>query len=105
MNKKQLLGLGVPSDCVSEAIGCIQVAARIKDKEAPKKVIPKIVLNPEIYLADTHYGKFAQALINFRKNDLPLEEIGYRSWGRILMRLPFNKFETHVNCPLPGRLR
>lgn len=80
MNKKQLLQLGVPADCVSEAIACAQVAARIKGKE-PKKLIPQLVATPEVYVADDIYGPLAQALIEFAKTDVPLAEIDYQSWG------------------------
>jgi tRNA-splicing ligase RtcB len=81
MNKKQLLNLGVPADCVSDAIACAQVAARAKKGEAPKKMIPKVVDAPEVYVAHELYGPLAQALIEFRENDIPLSEIDYQSWG------------------------
>ncbi len=81
MNKKQLLNLGVPPDCVSDAIACAQVAARAKKGEAPKKMIPKVVDAPEVYVAHELYGPLAQALIEFRENDIPLSEIDYQSWG------------------------
>ncbi|MFK7767794.1 MAG: RtcB family protein [Mariniblastus sp.] len=81
MNKKQLIKLGVPSDCVPEAIACVQAAARDKNKEQPKKLIPKIVVAPEVYLSDDLYGNLAEAIIEFKKNDVPLTEIDYSSWG------------------------
>jgi tRNA-splicing ligase RtcB len=81
MNKKQLINLGVPADCVAEAITCAQVAARAKADEAPKKMIPKVVAAPEVYLANEVYGKLAKAIIEFKANDLPLSEIPYQSWG------------------------
>jgi tRNA-splicing ligase RtcB len=82
MNRKQLLSFGVPADCIPVAIACVQTAARIKEKESPKKIIPKIVMAPEVYQADGYYGDLARAIIEFRKTDLPFEEIGYRSWGQ-----------------------
>ena len=49
MNKKQLMTLGVPTDCIREAIGCVQNAAAIRPRlEDPKKLIPKIVAAPEV---------------------------------------------------------
>ena len=81
MNKKQLLSLGVPGDCVAEAIACVQSVSRVKSKETPKKLIPRIVAAPEVYLADEHYGDLARAIIEFRKTDVPLAEIDYQSWG------------------------
>ena len=81
MNKKQLLNLGVPSDCVAEAIACVQNGARAKADQAPKKMVPKVVASPEVYVAHEFYGSLALALIEFEKNDVPLTEIDYQSWG------------------------
>ncbi len=81
MNKKQLLSLGVPSDCVPDAIACAQAAARAKKGDAPKKMIPKIVEAPEVYVAHELYGPLAQAIVDFKANDCPLSEIDYQSWG------------------------
>lgn len=55
MNKKQLLNLGVPADCVPHAIVCAQVAARAKGEQAPKKVIAKVVATPEVFVAHEIY--------------------------------------------------
>ena len=63
MNKKQLVDLGVPVDCVPEAIACIQQAARLKGDLKPKRIIPQIVLAPEVYRANEHYGTLAEAII------------------------------------------
>lgn len=81
MNKKQLINLGVPSDCVSEAIACAQLAARARADEAPKQMIPKIVASPEVYLAHELYAGLANAIVAYRANDVPLSEIDYESWG------------------------
>ena len=81
MNKKQLLNLGVPADCVSEAIAGVQASARDKTIESPKKLIPKVVATPEVYVANKYYANLANAIIEFRENDVPLSEIEYRSWG------------------------
>lgn len=82
MNKKQLVGLGVPEDCISEAIATVQIAARNKSVEAPKKLIPKLVAAPQVYQADPIYGSLAGAIIEYRANDVPLIEIPYNSWGQ-----------------------
>ncbi len=81
MNKKQLIQLGVPEDCVSTAIAVVQTVARDKTVEAPKKLIPKLVAAPEVYAADANYGPLAEAIIEYRKNDVPLTEIDYQRWG------------------------
>lgn len=80
MNKKQLIKLGVPPDCVAEAILCVQVVARVKSKN-PKLVIPKVVAAPAVYLADEHFGGLAAAILEFQKHDQPLSEIPYEAWG------------------------
>ena len=49
MNKKQLMGLGVPEDCISQAIACVQIAARDKEWEKPRKLLAKLVAAPEVY--------------------------------------------------------
>jgi tRNA-splicing ligase RtcB (3'-phosphate/5'-hydroxy nucleic acid ligase) len=81
VNKKQLQNLGVPADCIVTAITCVQNAARIKSVDVPKKIIPKIVENPDAYITDPLYGELAMALIRFNESDLPLQEIPYRTWG------------------------
>jgi tRNA-splicing ligase RtcB len=81
MNKKQLIGLGVPEDCIKTAIAIVQVAARNKNIEAPKKLIPKLVAAPKVYAADPVYGPLAESIIEFQANDIPLSEIEYSSWG------------------------
>lgn len=81
MNKKQLISLGVPADCVAEAITCAQVAGRAKGDQAPKKMIAKVVAAPEVYLADDVYGALANAIVEFKATDVPLSEISYQSWG------------------------
>lgn len=81
MNKKQLQNLGVPNDCIVTAISCVQNAARVKSVEAPKKIIPRIVENPDAFITDSLYGPLAMELIRFQANDLPLQEIPYRTWG------------------------
>ena len=82
MNKKQLLSLGVPEDCIPTAISIVQIAARNKSVEAPKKLIPKLVTAPAVYAADPIYGPLAAAIIEHTANDIPLSEIEYSSWGK-----------------------
>ncbi|MEM7455441.1 MAG: RtcB family protein [Planctomycetota bacterium] len=84
MNKKQLLELGVPADCVAEAIGCIQQAARLKGDMKPKKIIPQIVLAPEVYRANEHYGTLAEAIIESREAGTAIDPIDFAQWGEDL---------------------
>ncbi|MEL7496646.1 MAG: RtcB family protein [Planctomycetota bacterium] len=81
MNKKQLISLGVPEDCIPAAISAVQVGARDKSLEAPKKLLPKLVVAPDLYLSNPVYNELAQALIEYRANDVPLSEIEHHRWG------------------------
>ena len=101
MNKKQLVGLGVPVDCVSDAIPCVQAAAKVRPKlEDPKKLIPKIVAAPEIYLSDANYGDLARSIIEFRKNDVPLTAIDYQTWGTEIDANSFTQIENACRLPV-----
>lgn len=100
MNKKQLIKLGVPADCVPEAIACVQLAARDKTKEQPKKLIPKIVTAPEVYLADELYGNLANAIIEFKKTDVPLTEIDYQSWGSDFDKSSLDQIRNACRLPI-----
>ena len=59
MNKKQLMALGVPEDCISQAIASVQVAARDKEWEKPSHLLKKLVAAPDLYLSDKYYGDLA----------------------------------------------
>jgi tRNA-splicing ligase RtcB len=82
MNKKQLINLGVPKDCVPAAIAAVQSAARQAEK--PKQTVPKVVANPDVYLADEFYGALAAALIESAASAASIaafEPIEYQKWG------------------------
>ena len=100
MNKKQLLGFGVPADCVSTAIGCVQVAARIKTIDPPKKMIPQIVATPGQFLTDPYYAPLAAALIEFAQADIPLNEIAHRRWGRDFDEHSINQIRNACRLPI-----
>jgi tRNA-splicing ligase RtcB (3'-phosphate/5'-hydroxy nucleic acid ligase) len=82
MNKKQLLKLGVPEDCVSAAIEAVSNAGQrsdIKSKDA-MRAVPNVVKNPTAYTDDAVFGAFARALIA-EQQFAPKEPIAYRTWG------------------------
>jgi tRNA-splicing ligase RtcB len=81
VNKKQLLRLGVPSDCVPTAIRCVQIAAGAKAAEKPKKIVPRVVEAPQLYRQHEHYGPLAEALIASQSASPEQEPISYRQWG------------------------
>ena len=82
MNKKQLMGLGVPEDCVPQAVACVQVAARDKSWDKPNSLIKKLVAAPDVYLTDKYYGELAQAVIEFGKMTHIVDPIPYKKWGQ-----------------------
>jgi len=85
MNKKQLINLGVPDDCCTAAVACIQDAAKRGTLRSikPKKVIPAVVANPAAYTADADFGPLADALIAYAKNPGPPSEpaFEFQQWG------------------------
>jgi len=84
VNKKQLLALGVPPDCVSAAVNCIQQAAINGDLRTikPKKEIPLVVADPTDHLHHPQFAALAQAIIE-NENNRPAEKplIKYAQWG------------------------
>jgi len=85
MNKKQLMNLGVPEDCVSAAVACIQDAAKRGALRSlkPKIAIPAVVADPAAHTSDVNFGPLADALIEYAKNPGPPDEpaFEYAQWG------------------------
>ncbi|MHB8970939.1 MAG: RtcB family protein [Pirellulaceae bacterium] len=82
MNSRQLLKLGVPADCVKEAVAAIQavtLAGHVKGK-AVKQWVQSVLEAPSAYLADEHFGALAAALIAEREF-VPPPPVTYRTWG------------------------
>ncbi len=101
MNKKRLIGLGVPEDCVPVAIEALQRESRKKSdgSRRPKQLIPKILDAPELYLTDECYAEFAQFLVDWRHEDQTSEPIEYRQWGQDIDEKSQTQM-THA-CRLP----
>ena len=99
MNKKQLIKLGVPKDCVPEAIAAVQTAPRSLP-EKPKLLIPKIVASPQTWIADPHFGALAQALVAYGENDMPLESIAYQTWGSDFDPSSIHQIENACRLPV-----
>ncbi|TWT34365.1 RtcB family protein [Blastopirellula retiformator] len=83
MNGRQLQKLGVPDECHREAITAIQfaISSKATDSKRIKTTIKQILETPETYLADEHFGRFAQALIDEREFVRPAP-VKYETWGR-----------------------
>jgi tRNA-splicing ligase RtcB len=82
MNKKQLLKLGVPADCVFSAVEGIQRAAKAKAWKAKdgKRTIGEILQHPEAYAEDPYFSEFAADVIEDRNYVRP-DPVGFRTWG------------------------
>jgi tRNA-splicing ligase RtcB len=82
MNNNQLRKLGVPDDCIADALGAIQSAAKAGELKSlrVKKLIPEILAAPEGYAGHAHFGAFARAVIADR-DFARAEPVGYRTWG------------------------
>ncbi len=82
MNKKQLLKLGVPEDCVPAAIEAVSNAGRrsdLKSKDA-MRALPEVLKSPAAYTDDSVFGELARALI-VEQQFAPRGPIPYRTWG------------------------
>jgi tRNA-splicing ligase RtcB len=82
MNSRQLLKLGVPADCIREAMSAIQSATRagnLKGK-AVRKLVQRVLEDPESHVADEHFGGFARSLVAER-DFAPPAPVSYRTWG------------------------
>ena len=85
MNRKQLAKLGVPDDCMPEAIEAIQaaVASGLRGKKAKHRLI-SVLESPENYKEDNQFGVFANALLTEAIEEKQLEDRGpieYEVWG------------------------
>ena len=102
VNKKQLIGLGVPEDCVAEAVDAIHRDAKSSHPMPlrPRKLIPKILDAPEVYLANDSYGDFARRLIAWQHEDQSDTPIDYRQWGEDLDQASRQQMENACRLPM-----
>jgi len=101
MNKKKLLQIGVPGDCVGAAIQCIQVAAGDPEQTLKaKKVIPQIVAAPNAFLNDAVWGSLAQSIIDNQNRPGIGEPIPYLSWGKGLEQIAIQQMENACRLPI-----
>ena len=85
MNQRQLLKLGVPADCLQDAVAAIQRAVETGQwrGKAVKQRMVAVLDNPQGFVADELFGAFAQALLVERTAEprTPREPVSYRTWG------------------------
>lgn len=81
MNTSQLRKLGVPDECIGSAIQALQaaIAGGMKGKDV-KERIKRIVEQPADFVADPHFGAFAQELSQAGLVE-DLQPIPYQTWG------------------------
>ena len=82
MNSRQLQKLGVPDDCVKSAMLAVQEASKkggLKGKQV-KDAVRNVLLKPENFVDDPHFGRFARDVIADRQF-VRAEPITYRTWG------------------------
>jgi tRNA-splicing ligase RtcB len=82
MNGRQLQKLGVPEDCVREAVTAIQLATSsgAAKSKGIKNQIKSVLDDPEAFVEDEHFGPFAKSLIEDR-NFVRAEPVSYQTWG------------------------
>jgi tRNA-splicing ligase RtcB len=82
MNSRQLQKLGVPQDCVGDAISAIRrltSAGAPRGKDA-KQRIKAVLADPEKFVDDPQLGDFADAIIADR-DFVRAQPVSYRTWG------------------------
>jgi len=82
MNRRQLQKLGVPDDCIKQAIWAVQQFIHTgagKNKQV-KQNLAAVLADPEKFADDPLFGELAAALIEDR-NFVRAEPVEYRTWG------------------------
>ncbi len=100
MNKKQLMAMGIPEDCIPIAISSVQIAARDKNWEKPNKLIKNLATSPDTYLADKYYGELAKAVIEAKSSNFIREPIEYQTWGTEIDKHSFDQIENACRLPV-----
>ncbi len=82
MNSRQLQKLGVPEDCVRDAIMAIERVRNANPSRArqSRSLIQSVLDNPQAFVDDEQLGGLANALID-DANTIPTEPVRYRTWG------------------------
>ncbi len=83
MNRRQLQKLGVPPDCVPQAIAAIQQLAYLKTMKGKqlRREIKAVVDHPDFFVNDAVLGPLAKA-IQEQRRFVPAAPVKYRTWGK-----------------------
>ena len=101
MNGRQLQKLGVPQDCVREAITAIQLATSsgATKSKGIKQQIALVLESPEQFVDDEHFGALATALIEDREF-VRAAPVSYRTWGEAGIDEP-SHVQMRQACSVP----
>lgn len=100
MNTTQLRKLGVPDDCIPAAIQALQAAAAqgARGKEI-KERIKQVVASPADFVADPHFGAFAQELTQVGVVE-EHEPIPYQTWGTDIDHAAHHQMRQSCSLPM-----
>ena len=103
MNKKQLMQLGVPEDCIPQAISCVQAAAKAEKSKRikPKKLIPMLIAAPDVYASDEFFSPLAIAISQYQlEAETDVSPCGYKTWGDDIDAGSFQQIENACQLPV-----
>ncbi len=82
MNSRQLLKLGVPQECLKEAMRAVQSAAQkgTAKGKAIKQQLAVVLESPADHVDDEHWGGLARSILEDRAF-VPPQPVTYQTWG------------------------
>lgn len=101
MDSKQLLNLGVPSSCVSEAVLALKMAAKAGyfKGRTPRRVFKDILDNPESFTENEHFKDFVKSVLKDKISPPPITVKPFEIWGEIDENV-LKQMETACSLPV-----
>ncbi len=101
MNGRQLTKLGVPADCVPQAIAAVQAACRSRalNQKQIKARIQAVVESVDQFVDDEVFGELARAIQADRQFVRP-EPIEYRTWGNQIDPAAHGQMKQACSVPM-----
>jgi tRNA-splicing ligase RtcB len=104
MNSRQLQKLGLPDDpdVIKAALLGIQSASKagvLRELDL-KATFAEILAAPQAHKSDEHFGALSAALVDYAKEPLPAEPIGYRTWGNDIDAAAHAQMKTACEMPM-----
>lgn len=105
MNKKQLLQIGVPVDCIGVCIETIRNgrASKSLGKNDAKKSIPEILKTPVNFVNHPVWNDFAKSLVLYSKHILADDEktpVEFKQWGEDIDDAAVSQLKTACELPM-----